>query len=1157
MYFRDLVRNIHLFPKTHKNDVETFLTKCVPIVENKLITLLSIFRNIKFQLSIKVGLVKYNSTTNSYFNAYPFFTSTLVNVYNKYNITAKIQDSNRLILKSFDNFINLGSGWTLDKIIRLDIRVFKFKPLRGGNGVKNQLPKILKNKRAIINIPCKDNKCFLYAIASLIAPQKLNRHYFKQYDNVLKNFKLDNIRLPMALADIPKFERQNSININVFGFDSSPYCLYISALRNIQIVNLLLYKKHFYPITNFSRFMSGFCRKSQTKSFYCYYCLTKHSSEENLKIHSKWCYKKMQKVTLPKQGTKLAFTNFSRIIPSYWTIYCDIETIQQPVKTNKYDSERRLFTYEHVPVSFGLYRVCSVNHKFDSKLITYSGPDCERKIAELLNHQCVEIDYIMEQTYFPITPDGRVDKMFRDATHCYSCKKPFNYERKKYIDHCHIQSGFNVRGIACNACNLTHLKTNENIFVVAHAGSKFDFKIILKSLVKYLDKNQVRVLPKSGEKFQSMRFGKLVFIDSFQFLNISLANLAQIQRKGEGSNSFRHTIKHFGNVDLDLILRKSVFPYEKLQEYDYLNIETLPSLSDFYSSLTGESISQEDYKHAELIWKKFKCANLKDYLTVYLSIDILLLADIFEQFRIWGQNLYGLDPIHYVSLPSYAWDAMLRKTGIELELINDVNILNMIEQSIRGGICQVSHRFLRANNRYMEDYQEEEPESYIVTFDANSIYPHSLKQHLPYRDFAWLKKEEIDIGSILTTPDDSPIGYILEVDFNYNKSLHDKHKYFPLAPETIKICKNNLSQYSQDMLDKYQISASLGVEKLLTTLNDKSHYVVHYSLLKTYVDLGLVVTKVHRVLKFAQKPWMNDFIEFNVQQRAQATSDFFALMIKLFMNSIYGKCLQNPRKYRNIQIVNDKKKLEKLIADPRFTGLKFLDDNIVAVESRKKEIFIDKPFYIGYCVLDLSKKLMYEWYYNFFMKTFGKHFDICLSYVDTDSYTIKISIKQNSPDLFDYFNSKKHLFDTSNFPPTHYLYSAENKRKTGFFKLEYGSKIICEFVGLRSKMYSILFDEDKAIQKAKGIPKHGLKHIKHADYICSLVNNCVINTSFSSILSKNQNLFTVKCEKTGLCPFDDKRYILPDGIESLPYGHYKTKLKKRHHSEFRDNIVCD
>ena len=278
--------------------------------------------------------------------------------------------------------------------------------------------------------------------------------------------------------------------------------------------------------------------------------------------------------------------------------------------------------------------------------------------------------------------------------------------------------------------------------------------------------------------------------------------------------------------------------------------------------MNNENISDKDYQHAQTVWNTFKLRNMGDYHDLYLKSDILLLADVFENFRKTCLQYYKLDPCHYFTSPGLSWDAMLKMTDIILELMIDIDMFQFIEKGNRGGISYIANRYGKANNKYMKTYYDEKSSKYIVYLDANNLYGWAMSQYLPTGGFRWLTENQINKLDLARYKHDSKKGLILEVDLEYPKKLHNLHNDYPLGPEKVKVTKDMLSKYCSKIASKYNISTGL-VQKLIPTLNNKEKYVLHYRNLQLYIDLGLKVTKIHRVLQFNQSPWLKQYIDFN------------------------------------------------------------------------------------------------------------------------------------------------------------------------------------------------------------------------------------------------------------------------------------------------------
>ena len=232
------------------------------------------------------------------------------------------------------------------------------------------------------------------------------------------------------------------------------------------------------------------------------------------------------------------------------------------------------------------------------------------------------------------------------------------------------------------------------------------------------------------------------FKDNYLLLECSDCNAWFKKDRKELIEGFANKYE-FCNKDIDkfiLLLRKVVYPYEYMDSWERLDEASLPNKEASYSDLNMGDITDVDCEHANEVFKTFKIKNLGEHHDLYVQSHTLLLADVFENFRNMSIKVYKLDPDHFLSAPGLAWQACLKKTNVKLELLTDADMLLMVEEGIRGGICQAIHRYARANNKYTKNYDEDEESSYIQYLDANNLYGWPMFEQLPVRDFKWVKK---------------------------------------------------------------------------------------------------------------------------------------------------------------------------------------------------------------------------------------------------------------------------------------------------------------------------------------------------------------------------------------------------------------------------------
>jgi hypothetical protein len=529
-----------------------------------------------------------------------------------------------------------------------------------------------------------------------------------------------------------------------------------------------------------------------------------------------------------------------------------------------------------------------------------------------------------------------------------------------------------------------------------------------------------------------------------------------------------------------------------------------------------------------------------EYHDLYLKTDVLLLADVFENFRRICLQTYRLDPAHYISSPGLSWDSMLRYTGVRLELVTDPDMFLFLEKGIRGGISMISHRHAHANNPYMEEtFDEEKPSSYIAYWDANNLYGWSMSRPLPHRDFRWLDEEAVSNFNVEQAADEGDTGYILEVDLDYPSDLHDLHNDYPMAPEQVSIPNRVISPYTRNLgIAIYGGETSIPTtRKLVPHLGPRSKYVIHVQNLKQCLSHGLKLVRIHRVLAFHQSAWLEPYIRLNTDKRKMASDEFEKDFFKLMNNSVFGKSCENLRNRRDVELVFRGARLTKLAARPSFKRMKIFSTSLVGVEYAKKCIMMNKPLYTGLATLELSKILMYSFHYDVIKKVYGSN--ATLLFTDTDSLCYIIHTR----DLYKDMQSLSDMFDTSNYPKNHPLFDVANAKVLGKMKDELAGVPGKEFVGLRPKMYCLMSNNNVEKKTAKGVSKTIIrKELKHQKYLEVLNQGSRTLATMHQIRAKGHMLQTQKITKVALSAYDDKRYILPDGVTTLAHGHYKTGI---------------
>ena len=1040
------------------------------------------------------------------------------------------------ICESVGKFTRDGSGWIENGVRMLEVNIVKYHPLVASSFIPT--PSTLHATKSVVNVRNNDEKCFLWSVLAGLHPIASNPHRVRHYVEYENELNMTGIPYPVEVNKIVRFEIQNvNVSVNVFGYEENEvYPLRITEHRaRAYHVNLLLLSDynnstHYCLIRDMSRLLFGMT-KNRNKKFFCNYCLHRFCDNTNaddarqrLEAHQVHCSKYgAQKVKLPAENDKwMYFKDYTLCHRVPYTVYADFESFIVPIArcSRNVDSSHSDNVAQHIPASF-CYVIVDWTGKAIAEPVLYRGKNVVSTFLQMLMNDVETLDRDFNAP-MQLTDDEQ--KRYENSTHCHLCKKRITTDRVR--NHCHITGQF--LGAAHSVCNL-NFKIPKHVPVFFHNMSGYDCHHLMQGFGKYKNA-KMSCIATTSERFISVTLGSLRFLDSLRFMNTSLEKLVSNLSK----DKFK-ILQQFYTSNVDLLLRKGVYPYEYVTNESKFIETQLPAREHFYSTLTESSVTDDDYAHANTVWSSFNMRTFGEYHDLYLKTDVLLLADVFENFRNMSLQYYELDPCNMYTAAGLAWNAMLKMTNVRLELLTDIDQHLYIEESVRGGVAMIPHRYCKANNPYVPDYDANKPHNYIMYLDCTNLYGTAMTQNLPISDFRWLDNNEIRALNVHSLRDDSDIGYILEVDLCYPQHLHDLHTDYPLAPEKRTITDNMLSPYCMRMKLLKNFSCSTAtVEKLVTSLEDKKSYIVHYRTLKLYLELGMVLKAVHRVLTFRQHAWLKPFIEFNTAKRKVACNAFEKDFFKLMNNAPYGKSLENVRKRTDFKLVANQRQLHKLTANPRLQHFFVYNEDLVGISMKKPVITLNRPLYVGTSVLDISKLIMYRFHYGFIVNTYGPRVRLCMT--DTDSLLYFIQ----TDDVYKDIEQNLALFDTSDYPTTHPCYCEVNKKKLGTFKDETNGVPILEFVGLRAKCYSLITVNNNEKKVAKGVPRVAIvNQLKHQLYKDCVKTKCQLYTTAQTIRSEQHILYTKQIAKQSLSPYDDKRYILDDGESTFAYGHYK------------------
>ena len=707
----------------------------------------------------------------------------------------------RKIIEDLEVFQKNGSGWYFNEVVQLEIHTVEFNPTEGSSYLP--LPDWITNKKAIVNIQNKDEKCFLWCILRYLHPvdEKDNRITdLKKYEFSLNT---KGITFPMKLNHISKFEKLNPTipGINVFSVNDNKkfYPLRMAEKDCLNTIDLFFYEEdgvsHYSLIKNFTRLVKT--QKTASKNgtiFICKKCFTHYTKYELLQKHILYCSNnETVSVKMPPQNTMLGFKNYHKQLPIPFVVYADFECFTKPINTCSPNPEKSYnYKYQkHEPSGFCFY-IKGIVPGIKFEPIIYTKTKDSDDISKIFVTKLAKVTNKIYNDFYhhpiPLKLTHTEQKSFDKAETCYICKKELLTDNgvDKVRDHCHFTGQY--RGAAHNSCNLQCRKPmilpvifhnlqgyDAHLFIKQLACLPGELNCILSTEKKYISfSKKIKV-----DEYKSSRTGETIslyfeirFIDSFKFLQTSLVNLLGNLQPNDFYNA-----KEIFSENVNLLTRKGVYPYDYVSSNEKLSETQLPPKEEFYSKLNDEDITDDDYQHAINVWNTFKCKTIRDYHNLYLKSDVLLLSDLFENFRKTCLKNYNLDPAHYYTSPGLAWDACLKETGQELQLLHDYDMLMMFEKGIRGGISHISKRYAEANNKYIKDYDPDEPSTYIQYLDANNLYGWAMSQSLPTHGFKWMKNlTKESLMDILEKANHSMLnigrkGYIFEVDLGYPHKL--------------------------------------------------------------------------------------------------------------------------------------------------------------------------------------------------------------------------------------------------------------------------------------------------------------------------------------------------------------------------------------------------
>jgi hypothetical protein len=995
-------------------------------------------------------------------------------------------------------------------------------------------PILLKNTRIIFNPKQNsktENKCFIGCTLS-----KLNNVFDQSnFDKLLRNDASGKIESQLVnsfmysrmvtLEDVENFAKINSLKYRIWKvlkFENGEekiinLCLINPKGKKDQI-HLLMHDNHFSLVKDPAA-LYRFINDKQPESLVCHLCFNvSYYSKESLDEHISLC-------NTPEIGTfktidddkkKMNFTNHKNKNYKSFVIYADIEAILDN-SNNRELSKSQTIINDHKPIALGC---CTTNFfssgMHDNKYKVFFGEDCIEKFIEyirLLEIYCAKFNKKHIGT----------SKFFNRSYTCHLCNEIVN-------------TGLLVTGN--NPCFPMGVHLHEECFKKYYPQK--EITIIFHNLKGYdshflIDKfssvcTSFFSIPRSKEKytFFSGKIGDekspttVKFVDSYAFLQESLDKIAVNIDK----NNLRFiTGQEWENFPKEYLGLKLAFPYEYITSEEVLNEPILPIDNNLWKTKLGKSDDkfEEKIERARTLFTKTGCKSIKDYMLMYLKVDVYVLLESFEIFRNDIFESFGIDPCYYFTTPGLAWDCALRfiqrnNKDFYIEVPTDKAIISFFTQpgTIRGGISTVSTlKVAESNDNCSIDY-----------YDVTNLYGYAMCKSLPYGGFEFItfpdaiKQQEFLFEQIQTWTEDDEIGYIFEIDVSF---LQQAHYYY-----------NDLPPFAEHIDGK-----------LIPNLLPKKNYKAHICIIQQAFRMGGIdITGVSSILRFKQKKWLKDYILHNTGKRNATDNKFLKNFWKLMNNAVYGKSMENVLKRKAIKFysINDERKMLKDYKDFTIRSYDLFTENLYIAESNEIQAF-SKPIYVGFAILEYSKMHMYFLLYKVIKPNLKSSI---LMYMDTDSFIIR---REGEFDLNEELISQ--WMDIPGNSVSGIL---------GTLKKEYTNKTIKRFYALRSKSYLIKFTDDTIEIKNKGCSNIALSEDDFKLMIIPNNRKIQLKKTQYTILSKNHNLYTVEYEKVVLSNMvDNKRVLAENGICTLPIGSSLTNIlfDKKNADIFNEELSDD
>nr|QTE03902.1 MAG: PolB [Phylloscopus fuscatus densovirus] len=987
-----------------------------------------------------------------------------------------------------------GSGWSF---IPGTVRYwFKALPCQPNDGADDNNSNQNDDPEDNSTLPDVEYNYFLYNIVEYYARKQgesiprlkiLKFQYLKEYNRTANlGFTPDDFDITINLQDVAEYHADlNFLNIRIFSMRGN--VLYAKKFSPDIDEWIDMYLNSYNRIALVLNLWSLF--KKKYSQFFCMNCL-KWKSKDGHTCEKKITTSKTDEVTIPDipwdRHALVAYADFESYIEegiyhhmSGWS--CAIIDREHTIRSNKYMN------------------------------ITDLGPRDETLVKTFVQY------LVKESMKFSCVQIVQTDE-------CCICNKPFSHSDT-------IICGRNyINGKAGNHHEQCWLHPKNTMYVFFHNFRGYDSHFLIKELVANL--NVLHLQASSMEKFNlisimgwkqdentreafDVPYIRITFKDTYNFFTCSLAKCVSM------IEDWRYTPEDARNS-------KGVFPYDWFNDPNKLWEKALPS-APWFNALTNQPV---DPTPAFELWERKNFEYFSEFHDYYMNIDVLQLADAFEEFRRTCVAEFNTDPAHFQGAPGLTWYLGLCQNPKLFRIIKDKGVYMDIQNNIRGGMSQAMTRYCNV---------EDKPNESMFFLDVNSLYSKCMTYKMPGK-YLYSKSDLPDNWRELYN-ENTNLTAIMVVDLVYPEHLHDRDWAYPLAPH------------------KYN-------DRLCTTFKNREMYMVHAELLAFYLDRGLILEDFHYMYIFEQDYTLRDYVQSNIEKRRHTNSEVMKTLYKLLNNSLYGKTCENVNKYRHFDVIQDESlELESLeIIGRHFNADLSEATNVIPcgdqmlVELPVKEVRLNKPIQIGFTILEFAKREIYK-----FIAACQDYFGdkVVPLYTDTDSLLMWCDF--NKPWLKFFAGPLKEFLDFEKAPDHWNVRTIDTDKQSGLWSPEAGGKEIVEYCGLRAKSYAYRFRDNTVVIKNKGIPKAAMidkqdetprEKITIEHYKQALFNGAIFHVSQFNIRSLKHEVISKEEFKLGISANDLKRAVTKNRAISLPFG-YKGEIWRHLVTDFDDDSLLD